>query len=62
MKKGKQAKEQGDARQVLQARVLLRTSHGELFDVTQDEHGYGLKSLGQMGRLPLRNSLALRNS
>jgi hypothetical protein len=49
MKKRKPSKEQGPARVMLHARVVLRDGNGELFDVTQDEQGYGLAHLGQMG-------------
>ncbi len=49
MKKSKPSKEQGSAKLVLHARVLLRNGNGELFDVTQDADGYDLANLGQMG-------------
>jgi hypothetical protein len=49
MKKRKPSKEQNPAKLRLQARVVLRNGHGELFDVTEDAQGYGLEYLGQAG-------------
>ena len=51
MTKSKQAKEQGNSKVMLHARVFLRNGAGEIFDVTRDDedYGYGLKSLARMG-------------
>lgn len=49
MKKSKPSEEQSPATMMLQGRVLMRTGHDELFDVTQGADGYGLEYLGQAG-------------
>ncbi|UVT18992.1 MAG: hypothetical protein H8K03_14400 [Nitrospira sp.] len=49
MKKNKQSKKLPNAKVMLHARVLLRDQQGKIFDVTNAECGYGLRSLEQMG-------------